>query len=109
MASTTPRAFCLSISLSNPQVFARLTVLAHDRSDHSINIIGISVLLAVLDDTPECLAFADGSPHFFEEFFRHIGMSSQTVRLSDSFFTTVLRYLAELVIAFNDIAAQVCN
>ncbi len=93
--------------VAHAEVLHGLAVLAHDRRDHRVDVVGRAVLGAVLDDAAEHLAAADRRPQLLERLLGHVGMPRGAVRRADQLVAAVLRDLDELVVDVEDVALLV--
>ena len=93
--------------VAHAEVFHRLAVVAHDRRDHRIDIVGRAVLGAVLDDAAKDLATTDRRPELLEGLLGHVGRARGVVRLTDQFLLAVFRDLDELVVDAQDVTLLV--
>ena len=106
-AGVLPLDFGLGNVVAHTEVFHRLAVVAHDRRDHRIDIVGRAVLGAVLDDAAKDFAATDRRPQLLEGLLGHVGRPRGVVRLTDQFLLAVLGDLDELVIDAQDVALLV--
>ena len=93
--------------VAHAQVLHRLAVVAQNRCDHRVHIVGRAVLGPVLDDAAEHVAAADRGPELLESLLGHVGVARGVVRLADQLVAPVLGHLNELVVDADDVALAV--
>ncbi len=99
-----PRNLVLRDIVSDAQVFSGFPIRTHDGFDHRIDIVGGAVFCAVLHHSTEDLSPTDRAPQLLEDFFGHIGMAHNVVRLADQFVLRILGDFHEFVVDGNDLA-----
>ena len=93
--------------VAHADVFPGLPVLAEDRRDDGIDVIGRAVFRTVLDDPAEGFAATDGGPEFFEDLLGHVGMPGRVVRFPDQLFAAVFGHLDELLVDVEDVSLEI--